>query len=403
MNIRDPLVHATYYYLREMPGDSPARRHDRHEAFVADASRMVRSLAGWLSIPAPAIPAIPAWESAPLLDLQPLMQTGELQGRIPASAWLTAYALRNMLLLRVVVMRVGEYEPSMWALLDEALGSAPTTPSWLHTTRYWCGFAPRPPEELEQDRSLPIKAPFGVLLLGSGTAPHLLVYPDARTEGRASAFLRTLSAQLDWHLVQARYRLADYEDRASDAVRAQQTALEQVAQTMRDLSAPGGQQRLRSLMPLQMQLQTLETTYEKVLADLAATKSTAQELRTLMADYRLMLMQSGLWDAAPTLWEAQVAALATMQGQIESDVYYIDATLHRIDLLMRGIQARMALLQSERERLLFYAILGLGVAALTVLIADASLARMGARLLALVIVAGVVWIGWRVWLRARVP
>jgi hypothetical protein len=116
-----------------------------------------------------------------------------------------------------------------------------------------------------------------------------------------------------------------------------------------------------------------------------------------------MLMQSGLWDAAPTLWEAQVAALATMQGQIESDVYYIDATLHRIELLMRGIQARMALLQSERERLLFYAILGLGVAALTVLIADASLARMGARLLALVIVAGVVWIGWRVWLRARVP
>jgi hypothetical protein len=176
-----------------------------------------------------------------------------------------------------------------------------------------------------------------------------------------------------------------------------------VVGTVHDLAVPVGRPRLHSLIPLQEQLQTLEATYERVLDDLAATKSTAQELRVLTADYRLTLMQSGLWDAAPSLWESRVATLANMQHQIESDVYYIDATLRRIELLMRGIQTRISLLQSERERLLYYTVLAVGVAALAVLIADPNLTRVIVRLGALVLVALVVWAGWRAWLRSRIP
>ncbi len=122
------------------------------------------------------------------------------------SALLGAYALRNMLLLRVIVMRSGDHEQTVWPMLDEILSGTPTTPSWLHTTRYWCGVAPRPPEDLEQERLQAIKTAFGVLCLGNGTRPHVLVYPDARTESRANIFLSSLAAELDWYTVQARYR-----------------------------------------------------------------------------------------------------------------------------------------------------------------------------------------------------
>ena len=53
MLIREPLVHATYYYLHEAPGDSPARRQDRHAAFVEDVQRIQNALTGWLSMSAP--------------------------------------------------------------------------------------------------------------------------------------------------------------------------------------------------------------------------------------------------------------------------------------------------------------------------------------------------------------
>ncbi|HEX3052342.1 MAG TPA: hypothetical protein VHP83_16900, partial [Aggregatilineaceae bacterium] len=152
MNIREPAVHVTYYYLREAPGDSLTRRQDRHEAFVTETHRLLQLVSGWLSGPTPAMPAIPFWESSSPASLQPVMETGELQGRISASAWLYAGVLRNMFLLRVLVSRSGEYDPTTWTMLDEALGSAPTTPSWLHMTRYWCGLAPRPPENFETDR-----------------------------------------------------------------------------------------------------------------------------------------------------------------------------------------------------------------------------------------------------------
>ena len=44
MIIREPLVQATYYYLREAPGDSPARRQDRHQTFATDVYRTLQSL-----------------------------------------------------------------------------------------------------------------------------------------------------------------------------------------------------------------------------------------------------------------------------------------------------------------------------------------------------------------------
>lgn len=404
MLIREPLVHAVYFYLREAPGDNPDRRRDRHAAFVSDTQRMLQSVSGWLAMAPPAIPEIPVWHSAPPHSPQPIMQTGELQGKTNASAWLTAYALRNMLLLRVVVSRPGEHDVNVWSMLDESLGNAPTTPSWLSTTRYWCGLAPRPPEDLEHDRLMPIKTPFGVLLLGQAHTPHLLVYPDARTEHRATQFLRSLASQLDWYTVQARYSLEQYENRVTNVTRTQQQALEQVSQSVQAWWNVGRRpDRLRSLAPLHNQLDTLEKTYEHVLSDLAATRGAAQQVRGLMAEYRLTLMQSGLWDAAPSVWEAQVDSLSSIQGQIEADVAYIDTMLRRTDLMIRGLQTRIALLQGERERLLVYIIAVLGMSILAVLVADVSLSRMVIRVLALAFVMGVVWTAWQTWLQSRLP
>jgi len=403
MLIRDPLVHATYFYLREAPGDNLGRRQDRHEAFVADVYRMLQSVSGWLSMPEPALPRMSFWEAEAPVDARLVMETGELQGRINASAWLHAYVLRNMLLLHVSVSRIGEHEQSVWSILDEALGDAPTTPSWLHTTRYWCGTASRPPENLEQERSLPIKTSFGVLCLGRGTTSHLLVYSDARTQGRANVYLRGLAAELDWYRVQAQYRLEQYDSRASGSERMQQQALDRIAQSLHHWSTPGGKNRLRSLAPLHTELEVLESTYNTTLADRVSTEAMAQEMQSLVTGYQLTLMRSGLWDAAPTVWESQVAELKMLQGRVEADLYHIETTLHRIDILIQSMQTRIMMLQGERERLLVYMLALLGMAVLTVLVADTDITRMVVRLLALIVVAGVVWFTWQRWLRARLP
>jgi hypothetical protein len=401
MMLREPLVQATYYYLREAPGDSPARRQDRHEAFVADVYRAVQSLSGWLALPTPEMPAISMWEAAPPRYVQPLMETGVLEGRTNASVLLGAYALRNVLLLRVIVSRAGEHEQTVWSMLDETLNNTPTTPSWMHTTRYWCAVAPRPPEDLEQERLQPIRTAFGVLCLGSETRPHLLVYPDARTESRANVFLRTLAAELDWYTVQACYRRDEYESHASDAVRNQQRALEQVTRAAQTWTTPTGQ--LRALTALQAELGALEAVYADMLDDLRTTNAAVHDMRALAAEYRLMLMQHGLWDAAPTVWQARVAGLEETQAQIEADVRHINTTLRRIEFMINTIQTRAALSQGERERALFYLVALLGLALLAVLIADTSLTRMAIRLIVLAVVAGIVWGGWQTWLRSRLP
>ncbi len=403
MLIREPLVHATYYYLRETPGDSPARREDRHAAFVEDVERIQNTLTGWLSMPEAVSLLIAPWEGEGPPTAQPLMKAAELRGQVNASAWLQAFVLRNMLLLRVVLLRAGEHEQTAWTMLDEALGMPPTLPSWLQTVRYWCGMAPRTPEDLEQERSLPIKTPFGVLSLGHGETPHLLVYPDQRTETRANSFLRSLAPQLDWYPIQARYRLEQYTNHAAMAVRNQQQALEQVIQSVQYWSTPHEPQRLRSLLPLQADLDLLETTYGNVLSDLAMTRAAAQEVKLLMTDYRLLLMQSGLWDAAPSVWEARVSSLAELQAQIAHDEQHIDVTLRRLDVMMRTLQTRLALLQGERERILVYLVGVLGLAILAVLVADANLSQVGLHLLALVIVAALVFAAWQFWLRRRFP
>jgi hypothetical protein len=399
MIIREPVVHAIYYYLREAPGDNVDRRHAHHEAFITDTHRKLQSIAGWLSMPEADLPKVPFWDDPSPEIAQPLMQTGELKGRVNASAWLSAYVLRNMLLLRVMVARSGEHDQTVWSMLNESLGEPPTSPTWLDTAHYWCGVAPRPPEDLEHSHLMPIKTPFGVLCLGQGDEPNLLVYSDARTEHRANHFLRSLAARLDWYTVQASYRLSVYENRASSAARNQQHALDRVTQSVQQWAAAHRPDRLRSLAPLQAQLETLEGTYQDVLSDLAATQTAAQEMRGLVAEYRLTLMQSGLWDAAPSVWEAQVAALGTRQAQIESDVNYIDTTLRRSELILQGLQTRIALLQGERDRLQVYLIAVLGLALLAVLIADVRVSQMVMRVLTLLFVFGIVWIIWQSWLQ----
>ncbi len=403
MNIRDPLVHATYYYLRAAPEDSPSRRQDRHAAFVEDARHVLQTVSGWLSMAPPTMPDVPAWEGDPPATVQPLARTSELQGRTNASAWLGAYALHNMLLLRVIVLRTGEYPETIWAMLDESLGTTRTAPSWLHTTRYWCGVAPRPPEDLEHSRFHPVKTPFGVLCLGRADDAHVLVYPDARTEQRASAFLESLAAELDWHAVQVRHRLDRYRDHAAQATRNQQQALEQVTRSIQSWGASDQPRRLQSLAPLYGELDTLESTYIHVLNDLAVTRAAAQELSALVTGYRLLLMQHGLWDAAPSMWEAQVSRLAARQARIEADVAQVEITLQRIELTLRTAQTRIALLQGERDRFLIYLIAVVGVALLVVLLAATNPVLIAVRVVLLALAAGAVWVTWRRWQRAQSP
>lgn len=397
MNIREPAVHVTYYYLREAPGDTLSRRRDRHDAFITETQRLLQLVSGWLSRPIPTMPPIPFWENSAPASIQSVMETGELQGRINASAWLYASVLRNMFLLRVLVSRSGEHDPTTWNMLDEALGSAPTTPSWLHMTRYWCGLAPRPPEEFEAERFPAIKTQFGVLSLGYAGTPHLLVYPDARTESRARSFIGSLSAQLDWYPVQAHYLLDNYLNRTA---RSQQSALEQVAQSVQNWGGSDGG-RLQSLIPLQTQLETVEHTYQGALADLSFTESTAHEVHSLMNEYRLSLMSSGLWDAAPSLWELQVAALTGIESQIRADVQYVESTMRQMDLLVRGLQVRVGMIQGERLRLLIYLAVVIGLGVLTVLIADTSPQRIMARVIGLLLVIALAWVGWLALYRKR--
>jgi hypothetical protein len=401
MMIREPLVQATYYYLREAPGDSPARRQDRHQTFVTDVYRTLQSLSNGLALTVPDMPTIPAWETEPPRSVKPLMDSGVLEGRTNISALLGAYALRNMLLLRVIVARSGEHEQTVWSMLDGILSAAPTTPSWLYTTRYWCGVAPRPPEDLEQERLQAVKTAFGVLCLGDEGHPHLLVYPDARTESRANVFLSSLAAELDWYTVQSRYRRDAYESHASTVVRNQQRAIEQVSHAAQAWAAPAGQ--MRTLVPLHRDLDALEAVYADMLADMQTTNVAAQDMRALAAEYRLKLMQNGMWDAAPTVWRARVAYLEEAYARIEADVEHINATLRRVELMIGTIQTRAILLQGERERILIYLVGLLGLALLAVLVADTSLTRMVIRLVALVVVIGLVWGWWRTWLRSRLP
>lgn len=397
MLIREPMVQATHFYLREAPGDTDARRRDRHDAFVTDARRQLEALAGWLALPAPALPAIPAWQGAPPDEPQPLAAVTPLQGLTNATAVLATYALRNMLVLRLAVMRVGEHDQSMWAMLDQVLNRPPNTPTWLNMTRYWCGIAPRPPEDLEQERLQAIKTHFGVLCLGSAEQPHMLVYPDARTQTRADLFLRAQAPQLDWYTIQARHRLQAYTDHASRAARQQQAALEKVMQAAQAWGPPGQLAGVRALAPLQAGLDTLEATYGAVLADLTETHAVAQELHTLALEYRLALMRSGLWDAAPTVWEAQVSRLEMLHVQVQADIHYIDSTLRRMDLTLRTLNTRVALLQGERERLLVGLIALVGLALLVVLVADTDPLRLAIRLAALIVIALAGWWAWRRW------
>ncbi|MBP8973528.1 MAG: hypothetical protein KBH93_06595 [Anaerolineae bacterium] len=399
MLIREPMVQATHFYLREAPGDTDARRRDRHDAFATDARRQLEALAGWLALPAPALPAISIWEGAPPDEPQPLTAVTSLQGLTNATAVLAAYALRNMLVLRLAVMRAGEHDQSTWAMLDQVLNRPPNTPTWLNMTRYWCGIAPRPPEDLEQERLQAIKTYFGVLYLGSADQPHMLVYPDARTQTRADLFLRAQAPQLDWFPVQARYRLQAYTDHASRAARQQQAALDKVMQAAQAWGPPDQLAGVRALSPLQAELDTLESTYGAVLADLTETHAVAQELHTLALEYRLALMRSGLWDAAPTIWEAQVNRLEMLYAQVQADTHYIDSTLRRMDLTLRTLNTRVALLQGERERLLVGLIALVGLALLVVLVADTDPLRLAIRLVALIILALAGWWGWRRWSR----
>ena len=125
----------------------------------------------------------------------------------------------------------------------------------------------------------------------------------------------------------------------------------------------------------------------------------AQELHTLALEYRLALMRSGLWDAAPTIWEAQVSRLEMLYAQVQADTHYIDSTLRRMDLTLRTLNTRVALLQGERERLLVGLIALVGLALLVVLVADTDPLRLAIRLAALIILALAGWWGWRRWSR----
>lgn len=394
MIIREPAIYATSYYLRETPGDSPTRRHERHAAFVEDAGQMLTSLAGWLSMPAPALPTIPEWEQAPPETAVVLAETGPLQGKVNASAWLRVYALRNVIALRVILARTGEHDQHVWPMLDEALGDPPQTPWWLHTTRYWCGIAPRPPEDLEPARQSPIQTAFGVLCLAPEHAPHVLVYPDARTENRAVVFLNQVTPVLDWYPIQARYRQDSYDTHASDMVRAQRVALDRVAQSV--TGWPGGAQLSWGAMRAQtVDLETLESTYSAALDDLLVTQTVAEELSALAAGYRLVLKESGLWEAAPAQWEAKVAAIEQARLRVEADLHHITYALRQVELVMRGTQLRAELLTGERLRLLIVVLAALGAALLAVLIVDSdplvALIRLVLVLLVVGIAAGAWW------------
>ena len=398
MQIREPRVCALYYYLGSASDDGPVHPRERHDLFVADAQRLWQAVAGWLALPAPALPEIAAWDAPPPTEPQLLMDTGALRGRTNAAGAVSAYALRNMLVLRVVVGREGEHDQTVWAMLDEAAAYTPAAPSWLHTTHYWCGIAPRPPEDLEQERMLPVHAGFGVLCLGEAAIPHLLVYPDARTEARAETYLHALAAPLDWAPVQARYRMGLYADHASRAARNQQQALDRLAQEANAWQTSGEPGPIGAVGS-HAELSALEATYAEALDDLNTTRAAAEDLRALVNTYRLTLLSSGLWDAAPRVCDALVARLEGLHVQVEADAHYVDHTLGRLDLALRTLHTRLAIEHNARvERalhLMTYLIALIGLAIVALLVADTHPARVIVRLLALGVVAALVWAAWR--------
>ncbi|GAB4425359.1 MAG: hypothetical protein Kow00106_22000 [Anaerolineae bacterium] len=396
MLIREPMVQATHYYLRELPDDNDARRRERHEAFASDVRHHLEALAGWLALPAPALPSLPLWQGAPPDEPRLLLAPEPLRGLSNATAALCAYALRNVFVLRLTVTRTGEHDQGAWALLDDVLNRPPHTPSWLSMTRYWCGIAPRLPEDLEQGG---IKTHFGVLSLGEGEQPHVLVYPDARTQARAEWFLGQQALQLDWYPVMARYRLDTYSDHASRAARQQQAALDRVLRAAQTWGPTSNLTGRNALAPLQVELDALENTYRDVLADLTQTHAAAHELRTLATEYRLALMRSGLWDTAPTVWEARAQRLELMHAQVQADLHYVEDALQRMDLAFRMLNTRAALLQNERERLLMGLIALIGLALLVVLIVDTDPVRLVLRLAVLTALALAGWWGWQRWSR----
>jgi len=373
MIIREPLVQATYYYLHEAPGEASTRHEDRYRLFVEDAQRMLGAVAGWLAMPAPDLPHLAPVEHAPR-TLYPLMSPAELRGHTNAAAWLQAYALRNMLLLRVVLARPGDHEHTIWRTLDESLGHEPTTPNWLATARYWCGMAPRLPEDLDAQFPQTMRLEFGLFSPGEADA-HLLLYPDARSETRARHFLSVNVPRLDWYPVEARHTLVRYHDHVARAGRAPQAALDRVAQTIQGWTEPDARNRLRSLDPLHEEIMALEASYHETLRDLDMTRATATTLNRLTAEYRLALMECGLWDAAPAVWEGRVAAFGAQVEQVDAEVITVEATLRRIELMMQTVQTRVLLLQSERERVLAYLLAAIGVALVVLLIADTDPGR----------------------------
>jgi len=395
MIIREPLIQATYYYLHEAPGESASRREDRYRLFVEDTQRMFASVAGWLAMSAPDLPALAPVER-PTQALHPLMAPAELRGHTNAAAWLQAYALRNMLLLRVVLARPGDHEHTVWQTLDESLGGAPTTPTWLATARYWCGIAARLPEELDAQFPQSMRLEFGLFSPGEADA-RLLIYPDTRSEARARHFLSVTAPRLDWYPVEADVHLARYADHVAQAGRAPQAALDRVAQTMQGWTAPDARSRLRSLDPLGEEITALEAAYHQGLRDLDITRATAGRLNRLAGEYRLALMQSGLWDAAPAIWEARVAQVSAQVEQVEAEVVTVEVPLRRIELMMQTVQTRVLLLQSERERRLATLLAAVGVALVALLIADTDPVLMLVRVLLLALVAGGVALAWRRW------
>lgn len=401
MIVRDPLIFATYYYLYQSPDDTAARRADRRGEFDAEVRRMSQALAGWLALPMPNLPELDPGTGDQPHDPHPLMEAQTLHGRTNASVVLRAYTLRNMLLLRVIVARGGEHEQSAWEMLDDALGPVPTAESWLHTSRYWCGVAPRLPESMGQERAHPVQAAFGVLCLGHGPQAHVLVYPDARTEQRANTFLTMLAPRLDWYPVQARHRMATYANYVSTVAYRQQRALDRIMQATHMRAAAAQPGIHYGANPLHTELDSLETLHNDVIGDLAMTHSAVGELRSLAVDYRLELMQSGLWSAAPTAWQAEVAMLSTMEEQIAADVHYVETTLRRVEFLLNTMQTRLAVQQADRMRIFAYAMVGLIAAMLLVMIAGSDLGQLGLRLGILVLIAAVGGAGWWYWQRRQ--
>ena len=395
MIVREPLVQATYYYLYEAPGDTSDRREDRYRQFVEDTQRMLASVAGWLAMPAPEMPRLAAVNSPPR-TLRPLMELAELRGHTNAAAWLQAYALRNMLLLRVVLARPGDHEHTVWRTLDESLGEAPTTPTWLATTRYWCGMAPRLPEDLDARFPQTMRLEFGLFSLGEADV-NLLVYPDARGESRARQFL---SQDVPRLVSGRRYTLARYHEhvaRMGGRRKWRSIGLRRRSTT--------GLRRTRAAVSSPIRCMPRSSRSKVLSRDVARsdTRATATALNRLTTEYRLALMESGLWNAAPTIWEGRVATFAGQVEQVDAEVITVEATLRRIELMMQTVQTRILLLQSERERLLAYLLAGIGLALIVLLLADRDPVLMLVRIVLLLLVAGGIALAWRRWQRRQAP